>query len=191
MDEGQITKSFQDVKAILNGHFLLSSGNHSDTYVQCAKVMEHPDVAGKLCDRLAEPWRGKGISCVAGPAYGGILIAYELARALQCRAIFFERVDAKFALRRGFEISAGEKILVAEDVVTTGGSSNEVVALVREMKGEVAGVASLVNRGKGNPFGVEFHSLLSLAPPLYRPEECPLCKKHIPVVKPGSRGTVA
>ena len=147
-------EAFRKADAILSGHFLLSSGAHSDTYIQCAKVLERPDLPSGLCETPATPWKGKGITCVAGPAYGGILLAYELARALRCRAIFFERENNVFTLRRGFEILQEESVLIAEDVVTTGGSSKEVLDLVGALGGKVAGVASLVNRGQGTPFGV-------------------------------------
>lgn len=178
---------FKGVNAILNGHFVLSSGLHSDTYVQCAKVTEHPALGEEVCRSLADMWRGKKIDVVAGPAYGGIILAYELARALKARAVFFERVEGKFALRRGFSLSSQDEVLVAEDVVTTGGSAQEVLSLVRQMGARLVGVTSLVYRGQGNFADTDYKYLVSLTPPVYKPEECPFCKEKIPVTKPGSR----
>lgn len=185
--QDNIIDRFKGVNAILKGHFVLSSGLHSDTYVQCAKVTEHPTLAEEVCRSLAEMWRGKKIDVVAGPAYGGIILAYELARALKSRAVFFERVDGKFSLRRGFALQSQDQVLVAEDVVTTGGSAQEVLSLVRQMGAHVVGVTSLVYRGQGNFADTEYKHLVSLTPPLYKPEECPLCKEKVPVSKPGSR----
>lgn len=187
--EETLLKEFRDARAVLHGHFLLSSGLHSDTYVQCAKVLECPDVAGRLCAELAKRWPERP-SLVAGPAYGGILVAYELARALGARAVFFERVDGRFDLRRGFEIAPGERVLVSEDVVTTGGSAQEVVERVAAMGGTVVGVAALVDRSggqAGKALGTELRALVQLTPPVWKPEECPLCRQGVPAVKPGSR----
>lgn len=181
-----ILKEFEQAEAILKGHFVLSSGLHSDTYVQCAKVMERPEVGEKLCAELAKLWP-EGPALVAGPAYGGIVVAYELARALKARSVFFERVDGKFTLRRGFAIEPGERVLVAEDVVTTGGSAAEVVECVRKLGGEVIGVASLVARGEPKGWEVDFRPLTRVQPPLWKPDDCPLCKAGNTVVRPGSR----
>ncbi|MHC4607420.1 MAG: phosphoribosyltransferase family protein, partial [Planctomycetota bacterium] len=135
---------------------------------------------------LAEKWPEKP-DVVAGPAYGGIIVAYELARALGARAVFFERVDGVFQLRRGFEIAKGARVLVVEDVVTTGGSAKEVVDRVKEMGANVVGVASLIHRGAKTKFEEELRPLLRVSPPMWKPEECPLCKEGSKAVKPGSR----
>lgn len=178
---------FRRCGAILNGHFQLSSGLHSGAYVQCAKLTEHPNEAERACRELASRMNGRNVSVVAGPAYGGILIAYELARHLKARAVFFERSDGFFELRRGFDIKEGTAVLVAEDVVTTGGSAAEVIEQVRARGASVVGVAAFVNRAGMNPFGVPFESLLSLDLPMWKPQECPLCTKGLTVTKPGSR----
>lgn len=185
-----ILKTFKKLGAVTSGHFILSSGNHSNTYVQCTRIMENPKVTNKLCKILAKHWENAGIDIVAGPAVGGIIMAYELARALKARDIYLERVDNKLTLRRGFAISPGEKVLIVEDVVTTGGSAQEVIQVVKECGAEVKGVASLVDRsGKTESvFPVEFHALLKVNPPIYPPSECPLCKQGIPANTPGARG---
>ena len=181
-----LMEEFRAAGAVLNGHFLLSSGLHSDTYVQCAKVMEHPERAARLCKALAEKWPEKP-TVVAGPAMGGILVGYELARALGARSVFFERVNGEFALRRGFALEKDDRVLVGEDVVTTGGSVKEVIDKVKEMGGNVVGVASFIHRGKETKFDEELRALLTLTPPAWKPEECPLCKEGSTPVKPGSR----
>lgn len=187
MNESEILDVFKRTGAILNGHFLLASGLHSDTYVQCAKVTEHPREAEALCRELADRWRGAAVDVVAGPAYGGILPSYELARAIGARAVFFERGEGgKFELRRGFGIE-GERVIVAEDVITTGGSAKEVVDLAKKMGAKVVGVTSFVFRGAGKAFDEKYRHLLSLAPPTWKPEECPLCRAGQAVVKPGTK----
>lgn len=187
MNEAELRAVFARTGAILNGHFLLASGLHSDTYVQCAKVMEHPREAETLCRELAGRWQGVGIDVVAGPAYGGILPAYELARQLGVRAVYFERgATGKFELRRGFAV-AGQRVLVAEDVITTGGSAREVVDLVKAMDASVAGVTSFVYRGQGKAFEEEYRHLLGLNPPTWKPDDCPLCRQGQAAVKPGTK----
>jgi len=191
MNQNQIINLFKKLDAIQSGHFLLTSGNHSDTYIQCARILENPKVTHQLVRTLISPWRKNRVDVVAGPAVGGIIIAYELARVLSARAIYLERVDNKLTLRRGFIIKPGEKVLVVEDVITTGGSANEVVEVVKRQGGKVIGVVSLVNRsGKKTQrlFGTRFNTLIHLSPPLYPPGKCPLCRANLPVVKPGSRG---
>jgi orotate phosphoribosyltransferase len=183
-------QTFIDAGALLEGHFLLTSGLHSPRYLQCALVLQDPALAGRLCKDLAGKLKDLKVETVIGPALGGIVVAYELARALGVRGIFAERQDGQMTLRRGFQIRPGERLLLAEDVVTTGGSLKEVMAIVREAGGTVVGVASLVNRcGARDPaFGVPFVSLLEIGVPTYEAAACPLCKQGQPVVKPGSRG---
>ncbi|MBI5368436.1 MAG: orotate phosphoribosyltransferase [Planctomycetes bacterium] len=181
---------FLRLGAVQKGHFRLSSGLHSDTYVQCARLLERPEVAGPLLAGLAERFRPAGVRAVVGPAVGGILPAYELARALAARAVYMEREGTTLAFRRGFAVAPDEPVLVCEDVVTTGGSAQEVVAAVRAAGGRVVGVAALVDRSgaAGNgPFDVPFHALLQLAPPVWQPAECPRCREGLPLVKPGTR----
>jgi len=185
-DTPDFLERFRSAGAVLTGHFLLSSGLHSDTYVQCARVLESPGLAEDLCRRLAAEW-GNRPSVVAGPAFGGILVAHELARAFGSRSVFFERVGPQFELRRGFQIGAGESVLVAEDVVTTGGSAQEVVARVEALKGAVMGVTALVDRGGGGGLGREFRALVRLEARSWKAEECPLCRSGSSPVRPGSR----
>lgn len=190
-NKNKILSLFKKLGAIQSGHFLLTSGNHSDTYLQCARIFENPKITQRLCRILISPWQGKQVDVVAGPAVGGIIIAYELARLVGARAIYLERVEGKLALRREFTIKPKEKTLVVEDVITTGGSAQEVVDIVRNQGGKLIGVVSLVDRSGGQNwskiFGVKFNSLLKLTLPLYAPDQCPLCQAGLPLVKPGSR----
>jgi orotate phosphoribosyltransferase len=176
--------------ALLDGHFILRSGTHSPKYLQCAKILQHPDHAEAFAKRLAGKLKGTKVDVVVGPAVGGIIVAYELARALDARSIFAERIDDKFTLRRGFAIRKGEKVVIAEDVITTGGAAQEVVGLVKASGGKAVAVASLVNRSGGNPFDVPYHFLYEFTAPTYDAADCPLCKAGQPIEKPGSRGEV-
>lgn len=173
---------------LLNGHFLLTSGKHSNRYMQCAKIFQHPDISAEVSKDLAEKFDGCDIDIVIGPAIGGIILAYEVARQLEVKALFAERENGSMALRRGFEIKAGSRVLVVEDVITTGGSVKEVIELVRALGGEVVGVASVVDRSGGRAlFDVPFKSVMKIEIETYEPEECPLCKEGSVAVKPGSR----
>lgn len=188
MNREDILKAFRESGAMLEGHFLLTSGRHSDRYLQCALVLRDPAIAEKLAKELATVIPQQELDIVIGPALGGVTIAYEVARQLGTLALFAERENGKMALRRGFQIPPGAKVLVVEDVVTTGGSVLEVAALVKELGGEVVGIASLVDRSNGKiDLGYPFYSILPLEAISYPAEECPLCKQGIPVVKPGSR----
>jgi orotate phosphoribosyltransferase len=181
---------FREAGALLEGHFLLTSGLHSPKYLQCAKVMEDPTRAEKLCRQLAKAFAGDRIDCVVGPAIGGIVVAYELARALGVRSIFAERQDGKMVLRRGFSIRSGERVLLAEDVVTTGGSLLEVKELINGAGGQVVAITSLVDRTSGRDpgFGMPLASLVKVDVPTYMPESCPLCTAGVPLVSPGRTG---
>lgn len=182
-------KIFKEKGAFLEGHFLLSSGLHSPNYLQCALILQYPEIAEKIAREIAEKIpKDLKIDTVIGPALGGIVIAYELARALKVRGIFAEREEGRMTLRRGFSISQGENVLICEDVVTTGGSALEVANLVKEMGGNVVAYACIVDRsgGKAN-FDKNLYFLIKLNLDTYKPEECPLCKENIPLVKPGSR----
>ncbi|GBD91349.1 orotate phosphoribosyltransferase [bacterium BMS3Abin04] len=182
---------FLQTNALLEGHFLLTSGKHSNQYFQCAKVLQYPGYAESLCNIIAEHFQLFEIDTVIAPAIGGIVVGQEVARQLNKKSIFAERVDGHLVLRRGFEISEGEKVLVCEDVVTTGGSVFEVIDIVKEYGGEVVGVGMIVDRSNGKvKFGVSQISTLEMEAVTYEPEDCPLCKDGIPVVKPGSREIV-
>lgn len=179
---------FTKSNALLNGHFRLTSGRHSSQYMQCAQVLQYPKYASVLCDALGEKFANDGVELVIGPALGGIIVAYEVGRALGVKTFFTEREEGIMSLRRGFVINPGEKVLVVEDVVTTGGSVKEVIKVVREKGGEVIGVGVLVDRSNGKvDFGVKTESILKMEIESYDPDDCPLCRKGIPVVKPGSR----
>lgn len=179
---------FRKSKALLDGHFLLTSGKHSAQYMQCAQVLQYPDRAATLAEGLASQFRDMDVETVIGPATGGILVAHEVAKALGVRALFTERENGIMRLRRGFTISPGERVLVVEDVITTGGSVREVLAVVREFEAIPVGVGILVDRtGGGVDFGLPMASLIKLHIEAYEALGCPLCARGIPAIKPGSR----
>ena len=200
-----IEKIYRDCGAYLRGHFLLSSGNHSEFYLQSAKVLEDPQLAGQLADELAAIIEKAGVEfdSVCSPALGGILAGYELARAAKKRFIFTERVDRVMSLRRGFEVHKGERFIVCEDIVTTGGSALESAKLIENLGGEVVGFAALANRGfckvanlAGSsakagarlPADKPFFALGNFEFEIYEPASCPLCAAGSKAIKPGSRG---
>jgi len=173
---------------LLTGHFQLTSGKHSNKYLQCAKVFQHPDISAEISKDLAEKYDGYDIDIVIGPAVGGIILAYEVARQLEVRALFAERENGIMTLRRGFEIQPGSKVLVVEDVITTGGSVKEVIDVVRSAGGEVVGVAAVVDRSGGKAlFDVPFKSAIKIDIEVFEPLDCPMCKSGSKAVKPGSR----
>ncbi|MFN0120597.1 MAG: orotate phosphoribosyltransferase [Blastocatellia bacterium] len=193
MTQNEVLGVFEESGALLSGHFLLSSGLHSNRYLQCALVLQNSATAEKLCAALAagiaaDPQTGK-IDLVIAPALGGVLVAHEVARALGVRGLFTERNDQRVMnLRRGFQLAPGERAVVVEDVVTTGGSTREVMEVVQALGGQVAAVGSLIDRSGGNvDLGVPRHALATLAVPTYKPEECPMCREGSVAVKPGSR----
>lgn len=173
---------------VQTGHFLLTSGKHSNKYMQCAKIFQHPDLSSEISKALSEKFDGYDIDIVIGPAIGGIILAYEVARHLEVRALFAERENGVMTLRRGFEIMPGSKVLVVEDVITTGGSVKEVINVVRSVGGEVVGVGCVIDRsGTKGLFDVPYKSVTKVEIDAFEPEECPLCKAGIAAVKPGSR----
>ena len=179
---------FRRAGALLEGHFRLTSGLHSAGYLQCALVLQHPREAEACGEALAESVRSLDVQTVLSPALGGIVIGQEVGRALGVRAIFAERQDGRLTLRRGFTIQPGERVLVVEDVVTTGGSTRETIEVAREAGAEVVGAAAIINRSGGaQGLGVPFQALATISLPTYDPESCPLCRAGLPVVKPGSR----
>ena len=174
--------------ALLSGHFRLSSGLHSGNYFQCALLLQNPDIAEKMCKQLASYFKDDKPTCVVAPALGGVIVSYETARALGVKSLFTERVEGKMTLRRGFEIKKEDKVLVVEDVITTGLSTGEVLEAVKLTGAKIIGVGCIVDRsGKELDFGVKLKSLIKLNFPTYKPEECPLCKKGVEITKPGSR----
>lgn len=191
MTNEEVLQIFSDSGALLTGHFLLSSGLHSSRYLQCALVMQHPATAEKLCSVLAAKAKADErigqIDLVIAPALGGVVVAHEVARALGVRALFTERQEV-MTLRRGFQIAPGEKCFVVEDVVTTGGSTREVMEVVNALGGVVVGAGSLIDRSNGAvDLGVPRHALATLEVPSYKAEECPMCKEGTTAIKPGSR----
>jgi orotate phosphoribosyltransferase len=189
LTDKEVLELLVSTEAILDGHFLLSSGKHAARYIQCARLLQHPELAHQVCLTLQEKTELLGhIDVVIGPALGGVVIAYELARVLAVRGIFAERREGTMTLRRGFQIEEGERALIAEDVVTTGRSSLEVAEVVRVHGGEVVGITCIVDRRPKEsllPFSVVSAARMQI--PLYEPEDCPLCRRGIPLVKPGSR----
>jgi orotate phosphoribosyltransferase len=179
---------YEKTGALLRGHFRLTSGLHSDVYLQSALVLQHPEHAAALGAALAASFRDDGVQAVLAPAIGGILVAHEVARALGARALFTEREDGVMRLRRGFALAAGERCLVVEDVITTGGSTREVVRCVEEHGGLVVGVGSLIDRSGGTaPFTVKRVALATVTATTWPPDACPLCKTGSQAIKPGSR----
>ncbi|MBF7049828.1 orotate phosphoribosyltransferase [Campylobacter volucris] len=195
---------YKDCGAYLQGHFLLSSGKHSEFYLQSAKVLENPKLAGKLCDELAKIIASHNISfdSICSPALGGILAGYELARACDKRFIFTERVEGIMSLRRGFEVKQGEKFIICEDIITTGGSALESAKIIESLGGKVVGFAALANRGfcsvknlnnprKENaklPDDLPLFALGNFEFEIYESNNCPLCSNGSKAIKPGSRG---
>ena len=180
---------FRRVGALLEGHFRLTSGLHSPGYLQCALVLQHPAEAEACGIAIADRVRSLGADVVLSPALGGIVIGQEVGRALGVRAIFAERQDGKLTLRRGFSLEPGEKVLVVEDVVTTGGSTQETIDVARAAGASVVGAAAIIDRSGGTQrIDVPFHALATMALPTYKADACPLCADGQPVVKPGSRG---
>ena len=173
--------------ALLSGHFRLSSGLHSPNYVQCAKLLEHPRHARAIGQALGDRLRGLNAQKIVAPALGGVIIGYTVAEALDVPSIFTERKDGAMTLRRGFRIDEGERIVIVEDVVTTGKSTKETAAVVKEHGGDVIGFASIMNRSGANPFDAPYESLMSLALEAYEEAACPLCKAGVPIDSPGSR----
>jgi orotate phosphoribosyltransferase len=187
-----LLRIFAERGALLQGHFLLSSGLHSPRYLQCARVLMDPPLASRLCEALAERLRtrlaGKAPGAVVAPALGGVLVAHEVARALGCRGLFTERQEGVMTLRRGFALGPGEDVVVVEDVITTGGSTREVMDAVRAQGARVVAVGSMVDRSAGKvDLGVPRESLLALEVPSYAAETCPLCAAGSKPENPGSR----
>lgn len=181
-------KLLEDAQVLQTGHFRLTSGRHSDKYMQCARVFENAKYSEPICKDIADAFRDEKIDLVVGPAIGGVIITYEVARQLGVRNIFAERENGVMTLRRGFAVEPGSRVLVVEDTITTGGSVKEVIALVKEKGGVVVGVGSVVDRSNGTvDFGVPLHAAVSVEVISYEESDCPLCKQGLPVIKPGSR----
>ncbi len=188
MTEQQVIEICENSGALLTGHFQLRSGRHSNRFFQAALLLQYPDKAEAVCRHLAEAFAGVKIESVISPAVGGLIVGQEVARALGCRAIFADKEDGQLILKRGFEIKPGEKVLVAEDVVTQGGRVQQTIDLVRSFGGEVVGVAVVVDRSGGAAkFDVPMKSALRLTLPTFDPAECPLCRDGVALDRPGSK----
>ena len=190
MSEKEVEDLLIETSAIMEGHFLLTSGLHSPRYVEKFNVLQKPVYTEKLCRAMAEKFKDANIETVVGPVTGGILLAHETGKALGTRAIFTERENGKMTFRRGFTLHEGERVLIVEDIVTTGGSSREVIDVVKEHGGIPVAVSMLVDRSGGKAtFGdVPSTALLHMDVQTYKPEECPLCKAGIPMTKRGRTG---
>jgi orotate phosphoribosyltransferase len=189
MEQNEALALFRRAGALLEGHFRLSSGLHSTGYLQSALVLQHPSDAAALGSAIAEHVKNLRPAAVVSPALGGLIIGHEVARALGVRAIFAERAGGTtLSLRRGFTLAPGERVLVVEDVFTTGKSTRETMDVAREAGAEVVGAAAIVDRSGGTiDFPVPYKSVIELSLPTYDPDACPLCKQGVPVTKPGSR----
>lgn len=188
MTNQEIIAMLKEAGVLLEGHFLLTSGRHSDKYMQCAKIFQDAKYSVPLCAELVAQYRDENVELVIGPAIGAISLSYEVGKQLGVRNIFAERENGVMTLRRGFTIEKGERVLIVEDVVTTGGSVREVMDLVRACGGEIVGVGSIVDRtGGAIDFGVPYRSAFSMDITSYEPENCPICKTGMPLIKPGSR----
>ncbi len=188
MTPASVLSLFRENGALLDGHFLLSSGLHSTGYLQSALVLQHPAHAETLGRALAETLRPLAPTVVLSPALGGLIIGQEVARALGTRAIFSERQEGVMTLRRGFSFRPEDRVVVIEDVVTTGKSTRETLAVIAGTGASVMGAGAIIDRSGGqSDLGVPFNALASVVFPLYQPESCPLCASGVPVVKPGSR----
>ena len=188
MENKMVLDILKECESLLEGHFLLTSGKHSNRYCQCAKLLQYPSRAAKVMELVAEQVQNLGVTAVVGPAMGGIVPAYELARQLGVRGIFTERVDGAMQLRRGFTLNENDRVLICEDVVTTGKSTMETVEVIALTGAKVVGLCCLVDRrAPGVELPLPLYAATSLAVQTFEPENCPLCEQKLPVEKPGSR----
>lgn len=188
MEKEKILKIFEETSLMQKGHFLLTSGRHSDTYMQCARLFEYPQYSQLIAEDIAKAFKDDKIDLVIGPAMGGVILSYEVSRQLNVRNVFAERTDGTMSLRRGFEILPELNVLIVEDVVTTGGSVFEVIELVKDLGANIAGVGLVVDRSNGKvDFGCKKYAVLTTEVVSYEAKDCPICSTGEPLVKPGSR----
>jgi orotate phosphoribosyltransferase len=185
-----ILKLFEQAKAYLRGHFLLTSGRHSEVYFEKFMLLQYPDIMTELCTTLAAPYQDKQVQTVVGPTLGGVVIAYEVARQLGCRAIYAEADGDLRVLRRGFSLDKGERVLLVDDILTTGRSVREVVDMAESYESDILGIALMLDRSGGTTFKYPLTTLASIDAESYDPGECPLCLKGEPITQRGSRATV-
>ena len=185
MTSKTVAELLEETGVIMKGHFLLTSGKHSGCFLQCSQLVQYPQHTAVIADRMAEPFRDHAVKTVIGPAKGGIILAYETARVLGVRALFAEPSGEKMVLRRGFKIKPGEKVLVVEDAVTTGGSVQKVINLLLELQAEPVGVAAIIDRSAGKvDFSLPAHFLLSMEVAAYEADDCPFCRSGVVLQKP-------
>ena len=188
MDKKNILEMLKKIGVLMEGHFILTSGRHSSQYLQCARIFQYPSYGEQIASILAQAFSEDDIDIVIGPAIGGIILSYEVAKALKVQALFAERENGIMTLRRGFKIPQGSNVLVVEDVVTTGGSVKEVIELVNKAGSNVVGVGAIVDRSNGKlDFGCKFNAVISRDIPSFDKDDCPLCKQGLPAIKPGSK----
>lgn len=189
MTVDEIESVFRDCGALLSGHFLLSSGLHSDAYLEKFRIFERPSIHEKLIAELLKNFDTARVETVLGPALGGVIMAAEAGRQLNVRAVYAEKEGAKLTLRRGFRLEKGERVLIVDDIVTTGGSVKEAITIALSAGAEIIGVGLLADRSGGRiDFGLKHHALMNLDLPVYKPDVCPMCAANISLTKPGSRG---
>lgn len=188
LSAAEFHRLLEETGALHTGHFLLSSGRHSPQYIQCAQLLQYPEHAALVCAALADRFHSARVEVVIGPAMGGVIVAHEVGRRLGARVLFAERLNGRFALRRSFDVRPGERVLIVEDVVTTGGSIREVADLMLQAGGEIVGMGTLVDRtGGDSEFTWRFEALTALTVPTYAHTDCPQCAAGLPFDKPGSR----
>lgn len=187
MDERELTDVFTRYGAISKGHFKLSSGRHSDTYVQCTRVLQHPRIGERLADELASHYQAGSVDVVLSPALGGVVIGFLVARCLSRRFVFAERKEGEMSLRRGQDIAAGERVLIVEDVITTGGSIRELEKMLERKSAVQAGIAAIIARGESSEIPPGTRALLGLPVVAWEPDDCPLCRQGLELDAPGSR----
>ncbi|MFP4020963.1 MAG: orotate phosphoribosyltransferase [Halanaerobium sp.] len=188
MTKEEIRELLVETDVIQEGHFVLSSGRHADIYMQCAKVLQYPEHASTLAAEIVRKWGDKEVDVVVGPALGGVVLSYAVAEELGVRSIFSERKNGEMKIRRGFELKPGEKVLVVEDVVTTGGSVRELLAVLEELDVEIVGLSSIVDRSNGKvEFDYDFKALLPVDIKSYKAGKCKLCEQGEAITRPGSK----
>jgi len=186
-DAAYVSELLKSENALLEGHFLLTSGKHSNRYIEKIRILQNPEVASNLCKRLAMRICESDVDALVGPAYGGIALAFEVARHLGKSFVFTQRKDEQMTIRSGFDLSGVKKVVIIEDIITTGGSVFEVIECLKAREIEVVAIGAIVDRSGGNiDFGVPLHALMSVVVPAWNPEDCELCANGIPLVKPGS-----
>lgn len=185
MKREKVVELLEKTGVMMKGHFLLTSGRHSSSFLQCAQLLQYPQHTAEIAALIADPFKDAAVKTVIGPAMGGVIIAYETARILGARALFAEPIKGEMVLRRGFKIDPGEKVLVVEDAVTTGGSVQKVINLLLGFEAIPVGVSMIIDRSAGLvDFGLPAHSLLAMDLPSYNPGDCPLCLSGVPLQKP-------